>query len=658
MEMKIGIRIGACKFAFTAGFASLAVSVFFSAFLCAPNARAEKKALPPSRRAGSSPNLSAATNVPSTITNPVAPSLSALIPTPVPNTGLTMELFYDNSIDTADYTVLRAFLRANRSVIWQRASLNGVPLSQDSKTSILDWFPSSRCLPNQTCELNVVLRGKLKGDLRLEVESQDYQRIQATLPAAHRAKTRIRAVCFDAQLQQMLLAYDFRRSRVEEDGRVQGVWINDEDHTDQMRLLQTSTALDGEPGLVWVKLKQPLRPTQWVDVRLTVNGHRACALLRGDNRISLDSFNLTETPKDQPLRSSLNLDAAPLYRFLPAADVCCEEHTAGKFGHSLSRVATTRQSWVAAEQAGKAAPRIEFLHFCTPMTGSHLLAYSRATSALGIASYSMGYSTATDPHWMEREERRLAQTARVARSGVIWIPEAFSRNGQWVAPEELRWLSVCAMAYARGIKWFIYQDLPGLQGYNRIPALKQEIAQINAHWKALAPWIGTSLLLGVERQGFGGTGVPACDAPQMGGGVTVTRSWSFGPGGAGGLFVIVRNRDCVSRVRETAGAPQRLKAESPWEGRFEVRAQERMWITVAKPEWLRVGRVQDPRTGEALAWKETAQGIEVEIGRLELSRLIWIENAAPPVLTAEVFEHFQESAAADDPRTAARFSNR
>ncbi len=187
-----------------------------------------------------------------------------------------------------------------------------------------------------------------------------------------------------------------------------------------------------------------------------------------------------------------------------------------------------------------------------------------------------------------------------------WFPEAFcyQKSPRLLEPGEFRLQTLLALSYGiKAVAYFTYGGMKSVNmlGFEASPPLLTEIKQINKDLKTLEPLFGSALPLFSETVGDKRTGL------------RVSGLWS---GEKDSLALVVANLDY-----QTDRKPN-LKLEP----RFKIKSKENVRVSIDKPTWLTMGAATDALTGEKVATQVKGDQIELEMGRIELGRIIQIQS--------------------------------
>lgn len=141
-----------------------------------------------------------------------------------------------------------------------------------------------------------------------------------------------------------------------------------------------------------------------------------------------------------------------------------------------------------------------------------------------------------------------------------------------------------------------------MTGFSKSKPLTAEIRKINAEIKALEPILAPSLPLSEETIGTALEGI------------RVYTLW----GPDSDCVVIVRNLHTTDTKRDA-----NQLAEKP---DFRVFPKDNIRIHLPPLPWLKVDQVVDALTGQPIKWTSDVKGLDIELGRLDIGRIIWLKS--------------------------------
>ena len=155
----------------------------------------------------------------------------------------------------------------------------------------------------------------------------------------------------------------------------------------------------------------------------------------------------------------------------------------------------------------------------------------------------------------------------------------------------------------KGIIYHMYHDDPILTGFEHLPGLLAEIKKVNADLRELMPFFAAALPLSTVTVGERTTGV------------RISTLWS---GEAVALVLVVRNLDYT-----TDHHPNELGL---WP-RFQSHPKEMVHVVVPCPPWLTTPVAMDALTKQPVLCPILWDTIQLDVGPLELGKVIVIQNA-------------------------------
>ncbi|MBI4027390.1 MAG: hypothetical protein HY360_20560 [Verrucomicrobia bacterium] len=542
------------------------------------------------------------------------------LPNPVEANGtgrLWAEAQYREGLDRVQYPLLEVFLfnSTAKPVEWKRAFLNGREVH--GLTNGVVWsqfYPAEKAPPGQESShgratlLQINLEKRPADAQIIEAETQDGQRVKASLERFSAPTVRLDAITFSWDFQRVFIAYtthQFQRKPAR-------VTINQADCTAKTAVLQTP--IGPSPGLLAVTLPQPVRHGMPLHVRLELPPSvppgaptAVQALLRCRRGISLDDFGVKDN--DAKLRQELGLDARPGARMVEA-DPACEDSQAHKMGHSTPPILATRRQWYL-----EGDERLSYQYQCTAATvaGGFYSAYSQITDALQINPYHLAWSQAE--RFIESQERYYVW-AKMAAAPRCWllIPELFTTRGRFLEPDEYRSQIYGAVAIGlKGLRLFMYGGMPpSLFGYEKSPRLLAAVKQVNREIKSMEPILSAAIPVSTETIGSEKDGL------------RLYTLWS----GDEGLLVIARNLDYhTDRQPNDFGNKPRCTFVPKKNVALSVRKPA--WLTPvpipgAESEAASAVQVTDLLSRETIRAQRQGGRIQLTLPALDVVRVLWI----------------------------------
>lgn len=524
------------------------------------------------------------------------------------------------------YATIEVYLTADQPIVWKRALLNGKEVKSSTNGVVWTSFmPSAHVAATETTLLQINVVSNPVTKVSIEVEAESGERANCSLPQYQRPFRKVTGVAFSSDFRQVYLTYTTTSS----ESSPPQVTINGMDCAASTRVLQVCRPLQeiiemgrskqpmpkafaNRHGMLAVTLSKPLKQGQPVHVRLQWDRWNAIeTFVRSHWGISLDSFGVAE--KDLTLRKELGLDARPFVRIVPN-DPACNDVARGAFsGRSAPSIVADRDKFYK-----KGDDRLSGVHLCTACANHARAIYggSGIADLVFVNPYRMLHSKRLDFIHAEMESFRLACEASAPRPWG-WLPEAFcfQSNLRMLEPAELRLETLGALSHAiKAVGYFIYGGKKNAKilGFEASPALLTEIKQINKDLKTLEPLFGSALPLFSETVGDDKTGL------------RVSGLWS---GEMDSLAVVVMNMDYQTD-------PQKPNLGG-LEARFKIKPKENVRVRVAKPAWLTLGAVTDALTGENIPAAIKDDQIELDLGRMDLGRIIRIQSTNKTALLLE-----------------------
>lgn len=517
---------------------------------------------------------------------------------PRPSVHTCLDVYYSNETDHA--------------VTLKNPRLNHRPIVGLTNGVIwTDFYPCDRVEPGQTVGLITCLKDFDEHQPQtVTVDTSDGQEIECTIkqfstpgpiPTPRRE---IKSVTFSRDFSRLFLLYEGMGPAPDE--APPRVRINNRDCTAETRAVQIPCDNEvtgrAEPGLLVVRLPTPAGPGKPVHIRLQFSdGEIAHCLLRASHGIFLDDFCAQNREK---LCRDMNLDVQPYARIIGLDPACSDIRRGLIRGKIAAKILAVRRDWFK-----KFPLELAYEHLCTVATGTGAYqVYARIADAIACNPYEMQFSD--EAAWVESEEGYI-KGARIRAAGrpVFWIPEVFCKDSclRMLEPKELRLLSLMAIGQCvKGINYYSFDEKPPAIGYSKSPGLLNEIRSLNADIRSMEPVLAATIHWKRIEVGDFRTGY------------RLYTLWAPDAASDGDLVVIARNVHY-----ETSHESNELGAKPV----FKITPKPNLKVRIVKPPWLTVEAVVDALTQQPVVWRLDGKEIEVDVGDLELGRILWIKNS-------------------------------
>jgi hypothetical protein len=492
----------------------------------------------------------------------------------------------------------------SEAITFKRGFLNGTEVKPLTNGVVwAQWYPSEKVEPGQTILYQVCLEEHPKAGQYLELETDGEQFVKAELPPFRPPSSRITAVTFPLDYRRAFVFFECSPASSDAVSGVGAVIVNGQNLMAAAKVVTLPTGK--EPGLVALELPSPLKLGQPVHVELRfLNGSNAQCLLRASSGITINAFGVPKA-NAASVRNSLALDERPSFQ-PTSSDVACNDTHAHLMGKCAQQVADHRR-----KQFLKGEEALRFVYLCTATANAIFGIYGQATDAVAVNPYRLAYSWGPGTErFIEAEEEYFGWAWMASQPRPIgWLPETFTFpwKNRMIEPGELRLLSYAALGSGVKIIWYYTfesraagKGVSEIHGFEKSGPLLAEVGKINRDVKKMEGIFSAAVPISSET--VGGTER----------GLRQQTLWA----GDEGMIVVVRNLDYQTdrEVNDLCAKP-----------RCKVMAKEKARVTVKKPEWLGIKAVRDGLTGQPVKWEMNAEGIELDLGRLDLGRVIFIQ---------------------------------